>query len=316
MAMEQFLQKSGFKVLALARLTECEYSIVLYLMNCAVSGLEDIVTTEMELASLIHYQEEDVSRSLESLAGRQIVRARSSDHSHGSSAHPSIRLNFQFDMTRWQLDSDQDLEAHDAVVYPFSVGNRKAQLEILAKPPSAAAESREEKETWDRVVESFLQGRSFDDAEIETHETSARLLMQDHPVDQVLLLLRHFGLRIPSLSLLASNWSHFQELYEAETQQVDLMDARRKHQELDQRLKESSRKWLDSAEQFGLTASEISILKLLIRHRHPRRQLFWAWQARSRYLNLRDFFDENQSLMLAVTTAGMIVRKFHPTPGE
>ena len=37
---KRFMKESGFKVLALARLSQCEYSIMLYLLNCAVSGLD------------------------------------------------------------------------------------------------------------------------------------------------------------------------------------------------------------------------------------------------------------------------------------
>src|SRR5690606_27213219 len=80
--------------------------------------------------------------------------------------------------------------------------------------------------TWDRVVRSFCQGRSLDDHEIEAAEETARILVDTHPVDQVLLMVRHFGHRIPTLSLLASSWQHYQEIFEAETQKVDLMEAR------------------------------------------------------------------------------------------
>ena len=298
-------------MLAMARLTECEYSIVLYLMNCSVSGLDQIITTEAELSSLTTYEEEEIGVALESLAGRHIVRAHYSDQMHAYSVHPSIRLGFQFDMSRWQLEYEEDANSHDAVVYPF-LRSKRAHLEILKKTEEEAkACSGEQKETWSRVVDSFMQGRSLDDEEVEANSTSAKILMETHPVDQVLLLLRHFRHRIPSLSLLASNWDHFQELFETETQRVDLMDARKKHQELDQQLKESSKKWLENADDHKLNPSEINILKLLIRHRHPRRQLFWAWQARSRYINLDDFFEENSALMLAVTTTGTIVRKPH-----
>jgi len=309
--MSQFIQKSGFKVLALARLSECEYSVILYLMNCAVSGLDQIITTEAELAGVITYEEEEVAKALESLASRHLIKAHYSDHMHAYSVHPSIRLGVQFDLSRWQLDYEEDVNSHDAVVYPF-LRNNKTHLEVL-KSKKTGGEGRSEQNTWERVVESFLQGRSLDDDEIEGNTTAARILMETHPVDQVLLLLRHFKHRVPSLSLLASNWDHFQEVFESETQRVDLMDARKKHQELDQKLKDTSKEWLENADDHKLTPAEINILKLLIRHRHPRRQLFWAWQARSRYTNLNGFFEKNSDLMLAVTTTGAIVRKPHPS---
>ncbi|NRA44724.1 MAG: hypothetical protein HRU09_07195 [Oligoflexales bacterium] len=307
MSMSQFIQGSGFKVLAMARLSPCEYSVILYLMNCAVSGLDQIITTEAELCSLIGYEEEEIRGVIESLAQRNLIRARYKDASHPS-VHPSLRLGFQFDMDRWHLSYEEDVTSHDAVVYPF-VRNHKAQLEVIPESKEQGQEATQGAQTWQRVLDSFLDKRSLDDNEIEENVTSAKILVETHPVDQVLLLLRHFKSRIFSLSLLASNWDHFQELYEEETQKVDLMDARKKHQELDDKLKESSKNWLENAEKHKLNLAEINILKLLIRHRHPRRQLFWAYQARSRYVNLEIFFEENSSLMLAITSSGAILKK-------
>ena len=306
MSMSQFIQGSGFKVLAMARLSPCEYSMILYLMNCAVSGLDQIITTEAELSSLIGYDEEEIRGVIDSLAQRNLIRAHYKDANH--SVHPSLRLGFQFDMDRWHLSYEEDVTSHDAVVYPF-VRNHKAQLEILPEAKEPGKGTVQSTQTWQRVLDSFLDKRSLDDNEIEENVTSAKILVETHPVDQVLLLLRHFKSRILSLSLLASNWDHYQELYEGETQKVNLMDARKKHQELDEKLKESSRNWLENAEKHSLSLAEINILKLLIRHRHPRRQLFWAYQARSRYVNLEHFFAENSSLMLAITSSGAIVKK-------
>ena len=316
MKMSQFIQKSGFKVLAMARLSECEYSITLYLMNCSVSGLDQIITTEAELASLTTYEEEEIAKALESLATRHMIRAHYSDPVNGYSTPPSIRLGFQFDMSRWQLEYEDDANSHDAVVYPF-LRSKKAHLEVLPqdkRSPEGGGRGLVvgQKEAWTRVIELFAQGRDLNEEETESNTISAKILTETHPVDQVLLLQQHFGQKIPSLSLLASNWDHFQELFESETQRVDMVDARKKHQELDEKLKISSKKWLEGADQFGLTAAEINILKLFIRHRHPRRQLFWAWQVRSRYLNLEAFFAENSSLMLAVTSSGTVVKKNHP----
>ena len=51
------------------------------------------------------------------------------------------------------------------------------------------------------------------------------------------------------------------------------------------------------------------MLNILIRHRHPRRQLFWAYQLRSRYTNLSSFFADNVALMLSVTSSGTVVKR-------
>ena len=45
MKIDDFVQKSGLKILAMAKLKKSEYSIVLYLLNCVASGLDSIITT-------------------------------------------------------------------------------------------------------------------------------------------------------------------------------------------------------------------------------------------------------------------------------
>ena len=162
--------------------------------------------------------------------------------------------------------------------------------------------------TWRRVLESYLQNRSVDDDEIEQAESAAKILVEVHPVDQVLLMLRHFHLRIRTLSLLASSWQHYQELFESETQKVDMLGARQKHQELDQKLRSHGEALLLSSES-QLSDEERTVLNILIKHRHPRRQLFWAYQLRSRYPNLSAFFADNAALMLSVTSGGTVVRR-------
>ena len=58
-----------------------------------------------------------------------------------------------------------------------------------------------------------------------------------------------------------------------------------------------------------LNDEEVTVLEILFNHRHPRRQLFWAYQTRSRYPNLKQFFEDNSFLMLPVTSSGAIVKK-------
>jgi hypothetical protein len=124
-------------------------------------------------------------------------------------------------------------------------------------------------------------------------------------------MIRHFGLRIPTLSLLASSWQHYHDIFENETQKVDLLGARQKHQELDLKLRSQAEALLAADDQ-NLTEEERGVLNILLRHRHPRRQLFWAYQLRSRYPGLTSFFADNVSLMLSVTSGGMIVKKHEP----
>ncbi len=306
MNITSFIRKSGFKILALARLTQIEYSIVLYLINCAASNLSDIITTELELASMLGFDEGDVTIALESLTAKNIIRLQYKDQNPETMPHPSLRIAFSLDTTSWRMDHKDEVTPEEAVVYPFYSIKRVADVEP-GKLQSAPKENNES-QTWLRILSTFIQDKSLDEKEIEDSERDAKILEETHGSDQVVLTLRHFGARIPSLSLLASSWEHYQEIYEQETSHINFMEARKKHHELDDELKKNAKSWLSRAHQIRLSASEINILKLLIRHRHPRRQLFWAYQARNNYVNLKDFFAENSSLMIGVTTKGTIIK--------
>jgi hypothetical protein len=311
MNFKSFIKQSGFKVLALARLNECEYSLFLYLLNCSVSGLDDLVTTDNELASLIGVSQQKVQDALENLSTRQIIRLHYGETLNRDSQ--SLRLGIQFNMKKWQLDYDSDVTVSDAVVFPF---RRRATPNLSIVNPQVAKVDPEktQTETWRRVLTSFVQGRSFDDTEIEMAEENAKVLVQTHPVDQVLLFIRHFGKRIPTLSLLASAWYHYQEQFEEETQKIDLLEARQKHSEQDQQVREQAQLMLAASDELGLSEDERIVLEVLSRHRHPRRQLFWAYQMRMNYPNLDGFFRDNAGLMLPVTSGGQVVRKAPENP--
>ena len=305
-----FMKESGFKILALARLSQCEYSVMLYLINCAVSRLDQFITTETELASLIGYDDEQLRSALTSLVGKNLVRLHYGDASgHGPEA-ASLRIGIQYDTSKWVLAFAAEATSQDAIVFPFrrlGAANMRV-LDGQKKEPRNGKRGEPESETWRRVVESFAQQRSLDDPEVEQAETAAKILVETHPVDQVLLMIRHFGLRIPTLSLLASSWSHYHEIFEEETQRVDMLGARQKYLELDQRVRDQAAALLTKAEE-QLSEEERGVLQILVKHRHPRRQLFWAYQERSRYPNLGSFFADNTSLMLSVTKGGQVVKK-------
>jgi len=301
---QNFINSSGFKVLALARLNSTEYSVVFYLLNTAFSGLNQIVSTETELASLLGHSEDEIAEALVSLGTRHVIRLKYSDKAPNTS-HLSLRIGLQYETSRWILSYKEDATSSDAIVFPFRrQGIKNLKLLDGEKKP----ESLESDSTWKRIVDSFMQGRHAEDNEMEPAIEAAKVLIETHPVDQVLIMLRHFKLRVPTLSLLASNWQHYQELFEIETQKVDLMEARQKHQEIDQIVREHAQHCLDLSEDNELKDEEINVLNILIKHRHPRRQLFWAYQARNRYPNLDSFFSDNASLMLRVTTSGSVVK--------
>ena len=309
MAFQEFVTDSGLKVLAMARLSECEYSIVLYLLNCSVSGLTQIITTEQELASLIGYDEETLDHAITTLTERNIINIKYGEH-HQPADRRSIRIGMRWTTSEWLLNFDEDVTSQDAIVFPF---RRDSNLTVL---PNVQNESKkptikQPRPTWKRIVDAFNKGRDDvnEDEGEEKAERDAKILIDTHPVDQVLIMLRHFGDRIPTLSLLASSWQHYQSIFEEETEKVDLMEARHKHHELDHRLRDAVELLLKQKSSLKLNDEEITVLEILFNHRHPRRQLFWAFQTRSRYPNLKIFFEENSFLMLPVTSSGNVVKK-------
>ena len=309
MSVQSFYRESGFKLLALAKLNTCEYSVILYLLNCAVSGLDQIITTENELALMLHWEPIEIRNAISNLATRNIIRVGYGDLSQAPKVQ-SIRMTMQFDTHKWHHQDGESRSAHDALVFPFRRQD-STNLQVLdghrrdKEKFNRLAEAR----TWERVLESFVRNRSLDEKEIAASEQAARTLCETHPVDQVLLMLRHFNHRIPTLSLLASSWQHFQLLFEEETQKVDLLEARQKHQELDQQVRDAATDCFNRKVELDLNEEEQAVLQILSTHRHPRRQLFWAWQMRNRYPNLSRFFADTNKLMLSVTGAGTIVRK-------
>jgi hypothetical protein len=308
MPFQTFMSESGFKVLAMARLGSCEYSIVLYLMNCAVSGMHELITTEKEFASLIGYKEEQLEEAMQSLIARNIIYVKVHDQ-HQPKGRQSLRIGMQYNMHAWQLNFDKDVTSHDAVVFPF---RRESNVHyLLPRDQSDITPTiKHPLPTWKRILEAYLEGRDeLGEQELTNAERDANILVDTHPVDQVLLMLRHFGTRIPTLSLLASAWQHYQALFEEETDKVDILEARHKHLEMDHRLRDAVELLLQQRDELKLNEEEVGVLDILFNHRHPRRQLFWAYQSRGRYPNLKDFFEQNSFLMLPVTSSGTVFKK-------
>ena len=308
MAIIPFSQQSGFKLLATAHLEKSHYSLIMYLLNCVASGFEEILTTESELSSLIGFTEEEISEALITLREKKLIRIKVGDYNYNNhnTAHTSISLTMEFDTSKWKLqDKATKDQASDAIIYPFRRGG-KADFRVVEGEQSAKNPSQRDK-TWERVLNAFCTNRSLDDEEVEQATRDAQLLAEAHSIDQILLILRHFGERIPTLSLLASNWQHYLEILVQETQHVDLIGARQKHIELDQLLRTRAMEVLQESQE--LSDEEKQVLTILGKHRYPRRQLFWAYQSRSRYPSLQDFFENNKEMMIAVTTSGTIVPK-------
>lgn len=311
---DKFVRESGFKILAMVDLTTIQYKVVLYLMNCAVSGLGDLISTIAELASILDVEEAELEKALGDLHMRKLIRLKYNYKSAAGSEKQSLRVILQYDLTRWQLGNEALTSSKDALVYPFR-RQEGAALQIVANEKRNNVRSFEEGSEEDlvrtthRVLEIYLSGRSLDEAELKEAEIAARLLVDTHPVDQILLMLHHFEDRIPTLSLLASSWQHYIEMFEQESQKIDMFEARQKHIEMDNQLRAAVRDWLERRDEHKLDSEEVNVLKILLKHNHPRRQLFWAYQVRTRYPRLHKFFSDNFDVMLPVTNAGSIVRR-------
>lgn len=308
MPFQTFMTESGFKVLAMARLGSCEYSICLYLLNCAVSNMHELITTEKEFASLVGAEEEVLHEAMQNLIDRNIVHVKVHD-SGQPKGRQSLRIGLQYNIHLWQLNFDKDVTSHDAVLFPFK---RESNVHYLHDRDQSdiTPTIKHPLPTWKRILEAFLEGRDdVNEQEVQNAERDAKILVDTHPVDQVLIVVRHFGTRIPTLSLLASAWHHYQTLFEEETEKVDILEARHKHIELDHRLRDSVELLLQQKQELKLTDEEVGVLEMLFNHRHPRRQLFWAYQSRGRYPHLSEFFTQNSFLMLPVTSSGTIFKK-------
>jgi hypothetical protein len=310
--LQMFLRESGLKVLAVSHLSSCQYSIIMYLLNSAMTGLDNLITTESELAGTISHDARDVREAIEDLSARHLVKSRYGDGSQ-TPKFQSLSLSMNWDMSRWKLGHKEFPTHHEAVILPFrrgaptlSVVEGKRHDDHIERPLIHKAHSDED--TTQRILDLFLRGRDLEESEKKTSRKVAQALGMAHPVDQILIIIRHFDKRIPTLSLLASNWDQYVEQYENEHLMLDMHSQRQRQSELDQRVRDAANDVLERRSDLELSDDEIQVLDLLANHRHPRRQLFWAYQMRIRYPKLKGFFVENHELMLPITQAGTVVK--------
>jgi hypothetical protein len=315
---QRFLRESGLKVLAVSNLSACQYAIVMYMLNAAMTGLENLITTENELAHIIGHDPRDVRTAIEELTTRHLIKSRYGDGTQAPKFQ-SLSLELQWDLSRWKLGLKEMPTYHEAVILPFRRGFPKLSVvegrrheETIDRP--IIHKSHADDDTTERIIEVFSRGRDLDDHERKIMRKVAETLGMAHPVDQILVMIRHFNHRIPTLSLLASNWDQYAEQYEDEHQKLDLFGQRQKQFELDQKVREAAQNALDRQEQLDLSEEERQVLDLLANHRHPRRQLFWAYQMRIRYPKLSGFFADTHDLMLPITQSGTIVKRPPESP--
>ncbi len=301
--LDAFTKNSVLKILAMAEMDRTEYKIVLYLMNCSISGFAKIITSHRELSDTLGIKSSEIQKSLTRLFNLRMIQFKiRQNQSYEEGDSFALSLNTQID--KWKINEVEE-SSDGAVIFPFQrVGEH---LHLVDSPSDSGAELDA---TILRVLNAFSRFYTGEEdiADEKTERQAARLLCETYSVDQVLLFIQHFKERVPSLSLLASSWQHYLDLYEQENQSIDFTKLRGEHAAKDKQVKQSALKLLDSKE-IKLTPEEREVLTIIFQHRHPRRQLFWAYQSRSRYKNLNHFFADHEKLMLSVTTSGSHVKK-------
>lgn len=153
-----------------------------------------------------------------------------------------------------------------------------------------------------RIFDAFLKsGGVQEEFDADKEMDYARLLAEAHPTEHVLQLISHFGREVPSLALLAGAWMHYSETFHKQQhEQVDLESYRQRHQSAEKRIRTLANSELKRAQSHKvvLSADEQLLLRIFLRHEHPRRQLYWALRVRERYPHLHDFFAVTADLAL------------------
>jgi hypothetical protein len=305
MSLKAFADAGGFKLLAVARLSSGAYSVMCYLLNCLAAGLEEVITSSGELAVLLGTSDKVVKAALDELLDSRMVSVT-------KGTGKTLVLKVAVDLSNWdklgkapQESGEVGLNSQDALVFPRR--RRKNQLRALdggrslVSPPesehSPAHPDYSQLEA-DRIYQTFKVQNSTPHDPVK-EKNYARLLAESHPVDQVASLLEFFGEEIPSLGLLAGAWVHYLDKFHHKEHEVDhLLERRKQYESLDRKLRNQANTELKKARANGivLSADEELVLRIFTRHPHPRKQLYWALQARERYPHLQDFFDHTADI--------------------
>ena len=315
--LQEFTSKGGFKTLATLKLSSSEYSVLLYLFNEAFTGHENVAHHHDELARLLGLSTGEISQGVEHLTKLRLISIV------GEASSPLLQLELPGEA--WKLSSipqgkytlvkrstkkprtPQKILAFKNLEDPLDEDSANEGAD--AQDHESAVVGRISTPTWQRLLNAFCQYQEPAEGKEAGERHASQELVAQHPVDQTLLIIHHFGRRLASLLLLAHHWDEYLEMFEHETQEIDLHQAREKHGKLDDTLRQKIRTWLEMESEAKLSSEEVEVLEMMLGHRFPRRQLFWAYQARSRYGNLAAFFEENTALMLAISSSGALVKR-------
>lgn len=331
-----FVQFGGFKILALAGLSRAAYQLVCYLINCYLSGISEVLTSNKELSVLLGMTSFDVQDSLVVLTEMQIVRR---ERNNGERFVLAISL----DPKKWlhlrlpdESKSRQRGHIGDASnvlsLFPqamsFPHGEDAGGLEI-AKHNSEGSEKGSQAvapkqgnvteinpgvalgmagvlaldsltpQDAKGLLEAYLALHPNNDPDRE--KFFLETLFGSHSHEQVQRMVQVFGAELKSLGFLVGAWTHYAQKLEqilAEEPTSDLDAFRRLSDAQDLEIRRAAREFVRRCNEDGLTlaSAERVLLTVLEEHDHPRRQLYWALKIRARYPQLARFFDEHMHI--------------------
>lgn len=309
MKLSNFWERGGFKVLAVARLGSCSYSLVLYVLNCFAAGIDEIVSSTVELSILLGVPERQVKLAVEELSESNILSV-SKKHEKTlvlkinldpekwknlrSSPEPSKRMlgdakNLHSLVPQKKINSKVkpvkvSLSSEEALIFPKKMETKNNKIKN---------ENKNLDEEINKILEIFAKYHN-NKIDLKKEANFAKLLLENHPSDQIISLIHFFSKEIPSLSMLVGAWFHYMNKYREETSDVDDLNAfRKKHEVFDEKIRYLATSELKKIqkEKKSISADEELLLHILIRHEHPRKQLYWALKARERYPALKTFLD-------------------------
>lgn len=308
--LRDFWERGGFKVLAVARLGSCSYSLVLYVLNCFVAGIDEIVSSTGELSILLGVPERQVKMAIEELSesnilsvtkkhGRTLVLKMNLDPEKWKNLRSSPERNKRMLGDAKNLHSLVPQKKINSKTKPMQVSLSSQEALLFPKKVKSKYEKLKESDLIQnteikKILETFIKYQK-NSVDITKESNFAKLLLENHPADQIISLIHFFSKEIPSLSMLAGAWFHYMNKYREETAEVDDLNAfRRKHENYDQKIRTLASFELKKIqkEKKNITADEELLLHILMRHDQPRKQLYWALKAREKYPGLLLFLDQ------------------------
>ncbi|APJ04125.1 hypothetical protein [Silvanigrella aquatica] len=310
MNLRDFWERGGFKVLAVARLGSCSYSLVLYVLNCIVAGIDEIVSSTGELSILLGVPEKQVKIAIEELSENNILSVT-------KKYSKTLILKMNLDPEKWKnlrstperskrmLGDAKNLRSLipqkkiNPKVKPvkISISSKEALMfpkKMNTKSKKVKEDDDHEKSEINQIIDIFSKYQK-NNIDIKKELNFAKLLLENHSLDQILSLIHFFSKEIPSLSMLAGAWFHYMNKYREETAEVDDLNAfRRKHENYDEKIRALATFELKKIqrEKKNITADEELLLHILMRHEQPRKQLYWALKAKDKYPGLINFLSQ------------------------